>query len=56
MNHETSSGEDAALQYLILRKALGKLASPCLILYKDIICWKPEKLSENLRNNLTSSK
>jgi len=54
--NKTSSGEDAALQYLVLRKALGKLASPCLVLYKDIVCWKPKKLSENPKNNLTSTK
>ena len=52
----TSSGENAALQYLVLRGALGKLASPCRILHKDIICWKPKKLSDNPRNNLTSTK
>jgi hypothetical protein len=50
------SGEAAALQYLTKRGALGKLATPCLVLYKDIICWKPKKLSANLRNNLTSTK
>ena len=56
MKTKTSSGEDAALQYLVLRGALGKLASPCRILHKDIICWKPKKLSDNPRNNLTSTK
>lgn len=49
-------GVDAALQYLVKRDALGKLALPCLVLYKDIICWKPKKLSLNLKNILTSIK
>jgi hypothetical protein len=57
MNNATViSGEDAALQYLAKCRALGKLATPCPVLYKDIVCWKPKKLSANLRNNLTSTK
>ena len=40
-------GVDAALQYLIKRNALGKLTPPCPVLYKDVICWKPKKLSLN---------
>jgi len=37
-----TNGEDAALQYLARCGALGKLATPCPVLYKDIICWKPK--------------
>jgi hypothetical protein len=50
------SGEAAALRYLTKLGALGKLATPCPVLYKDIVCWRPKKLSMNLRNNLTSTK
>jgi hypothetical protein len=50
------SGEDAALRYLTKLGALGKLATPCPVLYKDIVCWKPKKLSANLKNNLTPTK
>jgi hypothetical protein len=41
--NQTTAAVDAALRYLASRKALQKLATPCPVIGRDVVLYKPTK-------------
>jgi hypothetical protein len=37
---------DAAIAYLASKGALGKLSTPCPVLYRDVVMWRAEEEEE----------